>query len=386
MIYVGITDRRERRASEHASSKDWWQLTAGCVIEHYPTREEALAREEYLIKALCPAFNTVHNPIKNQTSTPTYVWPKDFDLLRRRAVYASSSEKVQRTMPCIKCNGPRLAQADFRSPLCTRCRMDQPKRQGKKRTDLMVDELEHRSVPFSLVRNSEEGDGLTLAGYAAVFNSPTTINERGMTFTEVIAPGAFSKAINARAKVVLQFDHGQHPVIGSMPLGRIEDMRQDSHGLYVEARLSDNWMTKPVRDAIADGAIDGMSFRFSVPANGDSWDRTGDMPVRTLHEVKLFELGPVVFPAYASTAVAVRSALDLLNEDERRALADDLRRDEIPTHVTARSDVAPVMPPAPEDGEAPAAAAEEAAQGRTMKARQALVRVSAPHINISQGA
>jgi phage head maturation protease len=109
-----------------------------------------------------------------------------------------------------------------------------------------------------------------------------------------------------------------------MPLGTITKLREDDHGLYVEARLADNWLIQPVRDAIASGAIDGMSFRFQVIK--ESWnDTAGSVPVRTLEEVKLMELGPVVFPAYESTTVGVRSAsLDELFElpsDDRQAIA-----------------------------------------------------------------
>lgn len=176
-----------------------------------------------------------------------------------------------------------------------------------------------RAVSFEM-RSS--GDGNTLAGYAAVFDSPTLIHERGAQFHEQISKGAFAKAINARERVVLQFDHGQHPVIGSMPLGRITSMEEDARGLYVEAELTDNWMVQPVRDAIAAGAVDGMSFRFSVES--EAWDRSGDLPLRTISEVRLYELGPVVFPAYADTTVAVRSALHALGSDlVRQAMADD---------------------------------------------------------------
>ena len=64
---------------------------------------------------------------------------------------------------------------------------------------------------------------------------------------------------------------------------------------------------QPVRDAIANGSVDGMSFRFSVVK--EQVDEYGDLPLRTVQEVKLYELGPVVFPAYADTSVGVRSDL-----------------------------------------------------------------------------
>jgi|DEB3_MinimDraft_2_1074329.scaffolds.fasta_scaffold00780_6 HK97 family phage prohead protease len=157
-----------------------------------------------------------------------------------------------------------------------------------------------RSVEF----RAENSDGLTLEGYAAVFDQTTEINSWEGNFQERIAKGAFAKTIREN-KPILQFDHGAHPLIGSMPLGTIKTIREDDHGLFIRARLSDNWLVEPVRDAIRDGAITGMSFRFKVI--NDTWQQRNPLPLRTITEVALYEAGPVVFPAYSQTSVGVRS-------------------------------------------------------------------------------
>src|SRR5690606_40944217 len=105
--------------------------------------------------------------------------------------------------------------------------------------------------------------------------------------------------------------------------------------LFVEARLTDNWLIQPIRDAISDGAVDGMSFRFDVvrdewrDINGKLIKDDGELlallydpgergPLqRTLIEVRVAELGPVVFPAYQETSVGVRA----------RSIADTVRAD-----------------------------------------------------------
>jgi HK97 family phage prohead protease len=175
--------------------------------------------------------------------------------------------------------------------------------------DNLVRKVEFRAEPSS--------DGLTLEGYAAVFNEWTQIDSYEGTFQERIAPGAFKKTISERMPV-LQFDHGTHPLIGSIPLGVITGLREDSHGLRVKARLSDNWLVEPVRDAIRDGAIQGMSFRFRVI--NDKWTRGKNGPERTINEIALYEAGPVVFPAYEQTSVGVRSreVLTSLSDPEVR--------------------------------------------------------------------
>jgi HK97 family phage prohead protease len=203
----------------------------------------------------------------------------------------------------------------------------------------MSETMLSRSVPFE-IRDAAEGDGLTLDGYGAVFGDPTRIDSCEGVFDEEIKRGAFKKTLAERTPV-LQFDHGRHPMVGSIPLGSFESLREDDNGLHVLAQLHDNWLVQPVRDAIKSKAIPGMSFRFSVVK--DEWrDSTGKLvkpddvqrrlwasdsadPAsilkRTLLEVRLYEVGPVVFPAYAGTSVGVRSAeiLSFLSDPQARA-------------------------------------------------------------------
>lgn len=183
-------------------------------------------------------------------------------------------------------------------------------------------EDDRRVVPFELTR-AEGSNGLTLTGYAAVFDSVTRIDSWEGQFDEKIVRGAFRDTIAAR-KPVLQFDHGRG-LIGSLPIGNITRLREDKRGLYVEASLFDNWAVQPIRDAIAGGAISGMSFRFNVPEGGDTWVQgDGGIPMRTITNANVPELGPVVFPAYRDTEVSVRSREifeSLRDEDTRRGLA-----------------------------------------------------------------
>ena len=198
-----------------------------------------------------------------------------------------------------------------------------------------------RSVPFEM-RDDGDGDGNTLVGYGAVFGQWTRIDSWEGVFDEEIARGFFKKSLQERTPV-LQFDHGRHPMVGSIPLGSFDTLREDEQGLFVEAPLHDNWLVQPVRDAIKSKAIPGMSFRFSVVKDewrtaagkivkGDDvsrllWASDRDDPdsilKRTLREGKLYEVGPVVFPAYAGTSVGVRSRelITLLSDPQVRTEA-----------------------------------------------------------------
>lgn len=102
-----------------------------------------------------------------------------------------------------------------------------------------------------------------------MFNSPTKIDDYLGQYTEVIKPGAFKRALQGRTP--LMFNHGRHPLIGTMPIGTIEQLREDDRGLFVRARLFDNWLIDPLAQAIREEAVSGMSFRFEVPQGKDQW-------------------------------------------------------------------------------------------------------------------
>jgi len=178
-----------------------------------------------------------------------------------------------------------------------------------------------RSVSFET--RDVGDDGFTLEGYGAVFNQATRIDSYEGRFDERIDRSAFEKTLSERTPV-LQFDHGRDPATGTVPIGSIEEIRGDDHGLFVQARLHDNARVEPIRQAIASGSVDGMSFRFQVIR--DAWDESSEVPMRTLKEVSLLEVGPVVFPAYAGASVGVRSILATLPEDERASLIEEIRQ------------------------------------------------------------
>jgi hypothetical protein len=178
-----------------------------------------------------------------------------------------------------------------------------------------------RSVSFE-TRDTGD-DGFTLEGYGAVFSQSTRIDSWEGLFDEQVDRSAFEKTLSERTPV-LQFDHGRDPATGTVPIGSIKEIRGDDHGLFVQARLHDNARVEPIRQAIASGSVDGMSFRFQVIR--DAWDESSEVPMRTLKEVSLLEVGPVVFPAYAGASVGVRSILATLPEDERAALIEEIRQ------------------------------------------------------------
>ena len=156
-------------------------------------------------------------------------------------------------------------------------------------------------VKFEL-RAVEGGDGMTFTGYAAVFNSPS----EPLPFIERIAPGAFKRSLKARNDIKLLYNHDTGAVLGSTRAGTLK-LEEDNYGLRVTAVLPETTLGKDVRTLVQRGDVSAMSFGFSVPANGDSWNAEGTE--RTLRSVRIHEVSIVAFPAYSQTAgtAAVRS-------------------------------------------------------------------------------
>jgi HK97 family phage prohead protease len=187
---------------------------------------------------------------------------------------------------------------------------------------------------FGFETRAKSDDGRTLEGYAATFNTPTRIRDLKGDFDEVIRPGAFKRSLDVRTPI-LQWDHGKDPSIGTVPIGAFEDVREDGNGLYVRARLFDHPGVERVRQAIAGGAVTGMSFRFGVPDKGDAWSRQDSgVELREIRDADIHECGPVAFPAYDTTSVSVRSLLAGLDPEERQALVRELAAD-VRAHLDA---------------------------------------------------
>lgn len=161
----------------------------------------------------------------------------------------------------------------------------------------------------------EETDGMTISGYAAVFNS----DSEPLPFIERIAPGAFQRSLKSRNEIKLLWNHDASEPMASVRGGSLR-LWEDDRGLAYEAKLVNTTRGRDVAELIRSKVVDAMSFGFSVIK--DTWDERG---VRTLESVRLSEISVVSFPAYSATAgtVSVRSAEGGIDAE---ALADALLR------------------------------------------------------------
>jgi HK97 family phage prohead protease len=164
--------------------------------------------------------------------------------------------------------------------------------------------IERRQVIRDLEIRSE-GDGMTLRGYAAVFNSAS----EPLPFTETIEPGAFRDSLKSRNDIKLLWNHETGTVLGSTRAGTLR-VTEDAHGLLIEASLPDTQAGRDAAVLIKRGDVNAFSFGFRVPQGGDSWINANE---RILKRVNIHEVSVVSWPAYTATegTASVRSITDL---------------------------------------------------------------------------
>lgn len=159
--------------------------------------------------------------------------------------------------------------------------------------------VERRAYDFIIEKR--EAEEKRIVGHAAVFD---TIGD-GYFFREKISRGAFTKSIGADDVRAL-FNHNPDYVLGRNKAGTLE-LKEDGIGLLVAIHPPDTEFVRSLLTSIERGDISQMSFGFEVIK--DSWERGQDREpdLRTLEEVKLWDVSPVTFPFYLDTDVAVRS-------------------------------------------------------------------------------
>lgn len=167
--------------------------------------------------------------------------------------------------------------------------------------------IERRQVIRDLEIRAE-GDGMTLRGYAAVFNSPS----QPLPFTETIEPGAFRDSLKSRNDIKLLWNHDTGIVLGSTRAGTLRVV-EDEHGLLIEANLPDTQAGRDAATLIKRGDVNAFSFGFRVPSGGDTWLNADQ---RILKRVNIHEVSVVSWPAYTATegTASVRSVGEFVDK------------------------------------------------------------------------
>lgn len=176
-------------------------------------------------------------------------------------------------------------------------------------------EIERRIIEsgFQIEERAEGKKGIT--GLGIVFDK-RSVNLGG--FVEIIKPEAV-KEIDWNDTVSMT-NHDPNFVIGRSP--DTLKVKVEDEGVRYTVEPSEKTTYKDLVISIERKEIKGSSFTFLVERNGEEWseDENGVM-VRTITKLsKVYDLSPVVFPAYPDTTVAKRSMEEFkktLNKEEK---------------------------------------------------------------------
>lgn len=167
--------------------------------------------------------------------------------------------------------------------------------------------IERRSFAITRTNTAETRDagatGDKLAGYAIVYDADS--HDLG-GFVERVAPTALKRSLDAAAagdlSIYALWSHDSSQPLGSTRSGKLA-LASDDTGLSFE--LATTRFNAMQLDAARDGDLQ-MSFGFIV--RQDSWVQRDDgVYERTLIDVDLFEVSPVISPAYPDTTAGLRS-------------------------------------------------------------------------------
>ena len=178
---------------------------------------------------------------------------------------------------------------------------------------------EREFASFNTELAQVQSSGRTLTGYASVFNYPIDSGSTHRPQTTFVRPGAFTKTLaENRSQIQVLVNHGMDPRWGLSPVATVKHIDQDSHGLRVEADIIDDPFFDPIVSSLKAGAFRAMSIQFETTKESFSDDHTE----RNLDEIKLWEFGPVTFPANAAAVAQLHSIGDFSQADP---LADESR-------------------------------------------------------------
>lgn len=144
-------------------------------------------------------------------------------------------------------------------------------------------------------------EGRTVEGYASVFNS---MSEDLGGFREIILPGAFKNALNDDVRAL--YNHDSNYLLARTTSGTLE-LKEDDKGLYYRFEMPNTSYGNDLLELYRRGDLTQSSFGFTV--DKDSWRMEEGQHIRYIESVSsLFDVSPVVYPAYTAASSGLRSA------------------------------------------------------------------------------
>ena len=169
---------------------------------------------------------------------------------------------------------------------------------------------EERCADVTELRVQPEGESAVIEGHAAIFDSLSQDLGFMFPFKERINKGAFKSSLE-KDDIRALWNHDANYVLGRNKAGTLE-LTETNKGLRVRIHPPDTQWARDLTESIRRGDVTQMSFGFVVEK--ETWSVEGKEDIRTLEQVKLYDVSPVTFPAYLDTDVGVRSAMERYNK------------------------------------------------------------------------
>jgi len=173
-------------------------------------------------------------------------------------------------------------------------------------------DIERRTVTVEMKVEKRADEPPRIRGHAAMFNM---LSQDLGGFREQIAPGAFAEALKADDVRAL-WNHNPDYVLGRNTAGTLI-LSEDERGLAIEIIPPDTQLARDLMTSIERGDVSQMSFAFSIRGKeGQNWGKDEIGRVRTLKNVRLYDVSPVTYPAYEQTEVAIRAMREWDQQNE----------------------------------------------------------------------
>lgn len=190
---------------------------------------------------------------------------------------------------------------------------------------------ERRSTQVRELRADKGDDGRRyLSGYAATYN--TLSSDLGWGLRERIIPGAFKRAVTEKQDVMHLVNHDPTAILGRTESGTTV-LSEDSKGLAFRTLINEEDPSAvALYSQVLRGDINQCSFGFQAVRT--TWveepdpENEKDMRcIRELHDVDLFDVSTVTYPAYPKTNT---------NAERSAAMERSMFPDGVPMEIRSR--------------------------------------------------
>lgn len=257
--------------------------------------------------AMKRAVNTVKSKLEDRHLMSIVDEGDHYVLKFTKSDEESPFEVLDSNVPDPATDEPEGSEGDAPGPGKTKETQTQTQTQRGRKPEHMDKNIERRFLGTTTLELREAGpEGRRAEGYAAVFNSPTTIQTLRGSFREVLTREAFEGRLEDN--VLALFNHDQASPLAKVGAGL--ELTLDDHGLRYSFPIPDTTTGRDLIELMERGIVQDASFAFTVGEDGQRWehDEEADIDVRTITKLnRLVDVSVVTIGAYPDATSALRS-------------------------------------------------------------------------------